>query len=77
MTYLPVSVVAAQLKIGPRRLRTLLAAGRIKGAYRLGLPHPCHGDGTCERYETGPWLIPADFTLSPASRGPLPNWRKP
>ena len=95
--YLTTRTVAARLRIGPRRLRTLLAAGRIQGAWRtaqwdrstcLGVPTGygacCHGHTAspencqlchCSRQD-GPWLIPADFTLSPRPRGPLPRYRR-
>ena len=100
--YLPVATVARQLGIGPRRLRTLLAAGRIEGAYRMGglarekegqtLEHAeyPHAPGTlydCSKCEStcycapdstmcvacairGPWLIPADYRLTPRRTGP-------
>ena len=72
--YLTASAVARSLGIGPRRLRTLLAAGRIAGAYRM--THP-----DADTVYSSPWLIPADFTVSPGKRGPLPiylrRWSKP
>ena len=78
--YLTTRTVAARLRIGPRRLRTLLAQGRVEGATRMCAPG-CAACACGMRYDghagTGPWLIPADFTLSPRPHGPLPNWRKP
>ena len=86
--YLTASAVARSLGIGPRRLRTLLAAGRIAGAYRIEVstrPYPyCHRDKAhseclhyaCQSDPKGPWIIPADYTLTPGRRGPQPNWRK-
>ena len=90
--YLTASAVARSLGIGPRRLRTLLAAGRIPGAYKLkGWDYTgcrqqicyCHMDesikacSSCGCRSCGStWIIPADYTLTPGRRGPQPNWRK-
>lgn len=52
--FLTASQAARRWGISERRVRQLAGAGRIPGAQRIGWA----------------WMIPADVTITPGSRGP-------
>lgn len=60
-TYLPVSLVAKEWRVTPRRVRVLLSEGRLAG----------------RQQENGYWEVAYPYTITEGRRGPLMSRSRP